>query len=179
MDSNGRQPSAAPARRVWSFGRCSFDEARWSLLVEDRAVEIEAKPLDILIELLEHAGEVVTKDELLDAVWPGVTVVEGSLPTAISKLRKALGEDGEQMIVTVPRIGYRFIGPVSVRTLPNTEARALPFAPGMALPDRPHWHFVERLGLSTSNEVWRIQHEKTRELRVVKFASDPRGRRAL
>src|SRR3546814_6538363 len=53
-----------------------------------------------LHELLLRAGEVVTKDEILDAVWPGLTVVEGSLATAISKLRKALGGDADAIIAT-------------------------------------------------------------------------------
>ncbi len=79
------------------------------------AVEIEGKPLDILLELLRHAGEVVTKGELIEAVWPGVTVAEGSLTTAMSKLRRAIGDVADSVIVTVPRIGYRLTGPVAVR----------------------------------------------------------------
>ena len=58
-----------------------------------------------------HAGEVVTKGELLEAVWPGTAVVDGSLATAISKVRKLLGDDDE-VIVTVPRVGYKLAVPV-------------------------------------------------------------------
>jgi hypothetical protein len=71
------------------------------LRVKGRAVELESKPLDILLQLLLHAGEVVTKEELLEAVWPDVMVVDGSLATAVSKLCKAMGDDDHPVIVTV------------------------------------------------------------------------------
>jgi len=70
-----------------------FDESRLELRVKEKPVELELKPLEVLIQLLVHAGEAVTKDQLLDAVWPGLSVVDGSLATAVSKLRKALGDD--------------------------------------------------------------------------------------
>jgi DNA-binding winged helix-turn-helix (wHTH) protein len=63
------------------------------LKVKGRAVDLEAKPLDLLRQLLLHAGEVDTKDELLESVWPDVIVVDGSLATAVSKLRKAMGDE--------------------------------------------------------------------------------------
>ena len=99
------------ATHVWRFASCEFDELRFELRVRGAAVEIETKPLDVLHQLLLHAGEVVTKDELLETVWPGTAVVDGSLATAVSKLRKALGT-AQHAIVTVPRIGYRLTGPV-------------------------------------------------------------------
>src|SRR3546814_14902803 len=83
-----------------------------------------------LHELLLRAGEVVTKDEILDAVWPGLTVVEGSLATAISKLRKALGGDADAIIATVPRVGYRLVAPVAVNSIDTPLAPRFAFAPG-------------------------------------------------
>jgi TolB-like protein len=73
-------------------------------------VEIEGKPLEVLHQLLLRAGDVVSKEELLDAVWPGVSVVDASLATAVSKLRKALEDD--TIIKTIPKVGYRFCGAV-------------------------------------------------------------------
>ena len=90
---------------VWRFADCEVDELRRELRVRGLTIDLEAKPWEVLHQLLLHAGEVVTKDELLDAVWPGLTVVDNSLATAISKLRKALGDDS--MVLTVPRVGYR------------------------------------------------------------------------
>ena len=97
--------------RVWRFGDCQFDELRCELRVKGELTELEAKPLEVLHQLLLRPGQVIGKQELLDAVWPEVSVVEASLTTAISKLRKALG-DQENIIKTVPRIGYRLAVPV-------------------------------------------------------------------
>jgi DNA-binding winged helix-turn-helix (wHTH) protein/serine/threonine protein kinase len=171
-------PRESSLRRLWTFGHCVFDEARWLLTVNDATVDLEGKPLEILLEMLRHAGEVVTKGELLDTVWPGVAVVEGSLTTAISKLRKALGDQAD-LIVTVPRIGYRLTGRVTSQLIAPQAPKALPIEPGMPVHDRPNWRFVDRLNLSAASEVWRIEHVKTRELHVIKFASDGGRLRAL
>ena len=76
-------------QRRWSFAGCTFDESNWALSVGGDRVAIETKPLEMLRELLLRAGNVVTKDALLDSIWPDVTVVEASLPTAVHKLRLA------------------------------------------------------------------------------------------
>lgn len=106
--------------RRWRFGDAVFDEGSWTLVVAGRRIPLEAKPMLLLHELLLQAGDVVTKDELLDRVWPGLSVVEASLPTAIGKLRRALGPASEEegFIETVPRVGYRLAIPVCVEACP-------------------------------------------------------------
>jgi len=115
------RPGGVDRRRCrrWSFGGCVFDEANWTLSVDGKRVAIETKPLEVLRELVVRAGNVVSKNELLDAIWPDVTVVEASLPTAIHKLRLALGDDRCErcMIETVPAIGYRFAMAVEVEDM--------------------------------------------------------------
>lgn len=113
---------AIPSRPRWLFGDCAFDEANWSLTVGGQPIRIERKPLEVLRALLLRAGDVVTKDELLDSIWGDVTVVEASLPTAIRKLRIAIGDgrDGRRFIETVPTVGYRFAAPVD-RSRPSPE----------------------------------------------------------
>lgn len=106
--------------RLWIFAGCEFDELRLELRVHGKPVELELKPLEVLLQLLRHAGEVVTKEELLEAVWPGLMVVDGSLATAVSKLRKALGDDESSVLLTVPRVGYRLAVPV--QTKPSAAA---------------------------------------------------------
>ena len=96
--------------RVWQFGECEFDELRYELRVCGKVVELEGKPLEVLHQLLLRAGDTVRKEDLLEAVCPGVLVVDASLATAVSKLRKALGE--EEIIKTVPKVGYRISVPV-------------------------------------------------------------------
>jgi DNA-binding winged helix-turn-helix (wHTH) protein len=122
MDAiRGMRAAHRRQRRCWRFASAVLDEASWTLQVDGRRIPLEAKPLELLHELLLRAGDVVTKDELLDAVWPGLMVVEASLPTAIMKLRRALGDEkGEGAIIeTVPRIGYRLAVPVALDLLPE------------------------------------------------------------
>lgn len=113
-------------RRRWSFANCLFDEANWVLTVAGRRVAIERKPLEMLRVLLQRKGELVTKEELLDAVWPDVEVVEASLPTAVRKLRRALGDDRRKrpIIQTAPRLGYRLAVPVEMEVESGDAAAA-------------------------------------------------------
>jgi DNA-binding winged helix-turn-helix (wHTH) protein/serine/threonine protein kinase len=158
--------------RLWSFAGREFDESRLELRVNGKPVELELKPLEILVELLLHAGEVVTKDELLDAVWPGLTVVEGSLSTAIHKLRKALEDEESTIVLTVPRVGYRLGTLVHSKAIRASPPMAeLGFKEGDAVPGREHWRLVRTLDVSAGSEVWLAMHPRTRELRVFKFAS--------
>lgn len=166
-------------RRRWSFAGACFDEGAWTLTVGGQPVALEAKPLELLHELLLNAGEVVTKDELFDLVWPGVTVVESSLATAISKLRKALGDSDGLIIETVPRIGYRLVAPVGVESLAATVGPRFAFAAGDVVPGRPQWRLQAALGDTGAADVWRARHDKTGELRVFKFADAPDRLRAL
>ena len=79
-----------------------------------RELALSPKAFDLLIHLLRHAGTLVTKRELLDAIWPTAFVEEGILTVHVSALRKALGDESAspQYIQTVPKSGYRFIAPV-------------------------------------------------------------------
>jgi DNA-binding winged helix-turn-helix (wHTH) protein/TolB-like protein len=123
-------PRDEPLGRVWHFGECEFDELRYELRVRDRVVDLEGKPLEVLHQLLLRAGDTVRKEDLLESVWPGVLVVDASLATAVSKLRKVLGE--EEVIKTVPKVGYRISVPVR-RTISRPELVA-PKANGNKLP---------------------------------------------
>jgi DNA-binding winged helix-turn-helix (wHTH) protein len=122
----GTVPADRRQGRRWRFASAVFDEVRWALFVDGHIVPIEAKPLELMHELLLRAGEAVSKDELLDAVWPEVAVVEASLATAVFKLRHALGDDGDgsRIIETVPRIGYRLAVPVEVENSSPSATKA-------------------------------------------------------
>ncbi len=155
----------------WTFGVVEFNEAAWELRVGGMAVDIERRPLDVLGCLLRHAGEVVTKDELLDAAWSGRIVVEGALTNAIGKLRKAIGDEEQRIIATVPRVGYRFLGKVE-RRLIERRAAGTQLATGDAVPRRPNWRLAQPLDQSGAGEVWLAEHAKTHERRVFKFSFD-------
>ncbi|HVJ55575.1 MAG TPA: winged helix-turn-helix domain-containing protein [Aliidongia sp.] len=92
------------------------------LIAGGETVHVGAKALDILTVLIEAGGDLVTKDELLDQIWPGIVVEEHNIQVHVSALRKALGDEAG-WIVTVSKRGYRFVGPSSGS---RTEAPFLP-----------------------------------------------------
>ena len=158
--------------RLWRFADYEFDELARELRVKGKPVDLESKPLDILLQLLLHAGEVVTKEELLESVWPNVMVVDGSLATAISKLRKAMADEDHPAIVTVPRVGYRLAVPVYCKSVAASTGVELGFKPGDLVPGREQWRLVRPMDISGSSEVWLAENPKTHEQRVFKFAAD-------
>jgi tetratricopeptide (TPR) repeat protein len=103
----------------FTFGDVIIDVAERRLTQRGRAVPVPPKTFDVLVELARRSGRLVTRRELLDAVWPGVFVEEGILTVHISTLRKALGDDREsaRYIETVAKSGYRLLpkggGPVA------------------------------------------------------------------
>src|ERR1700758_3909626 len=101
---------------VASFGPFRLFMAERLLEKADEPLELGSRALDILITLVERAGEVVTHKELISRVWPDVIVEEANLRVHIAGLRKALGDgrDGARYIVTVPGRGYSFIAPVTL-----------------------------------------------------------------
>lgn len=156
----------------WRFGPVEFDEARHQLRVAGLDVDIEHKPLEVLSLLLRHAGEVVTKQELFDQVWAGRVTVDHVLATAVSKLRKELDVAGESRIATVPRVGYRFDGPVERIAVGRAQASPLALASGQPVPGRPHFLLERQLGRTLGSEVWLARQPRSRDTRVFKFALD-------
>jgi DNA-binding winged helix-turn-helix (wHTH) protein len=93
----------------FGFGPFQLDEAGRVLRLADREIALQPRVFDLLVCLVQNRERVVPKDELLDKLWPDVTVTEGSLQRAISTLRAALREGGmEEAVRSFPRIGYRF-----------------------------------------------------------------------
>jgi predicted ATPase/DNA-binding winged helix-turn-helix (wHTH) protein len=98
----------------WSFPPFRLDPVTGSLWRDEQLVPLPPKPFAVLACLVEYAGQVVTKEALLDAVWPETAVTEGVLKGCIRQLRRVLGETTgtPQYIATVHRRGYRFVAPV-------------------------------------------------------------------
>ena len=94
---------------TFSFGRFELYPATRELRMDGRPVSIGARAFDVLHTLVERRQRLVTKNELLDAVWPGLVVEENNVQVQISTLRKLLGPSA---IATVPGRGYRFTAPV-------------------------------------------------------------------
>jgi predicted ATPase/DNA-binding winged helix-turn-helix (wHTH) protein len=98
-----------------SFGPFSLLTAERLLKKADESIPLGGRALDILIALVERAGEVVTHRELISTVWPGVTVEDANLRAQIAALRKALGDgrDGARYVSNVAGRGYCFVAPVT------------------------------------------------------------------
>ena len=107
------------------FGVFEADLDACELRKQTRLVKLQVQPYQILKLLLEHPGEVVSRDELCRCLWPGGTFVdfEHSLNTAIRRLREALSDSPENpiFIETLQRRGYRFIAPVTQVTVPQED----------------------------------------------------------
>lgn len=102
-------------KRVYEFGPFRLDERERALFCDGAPVRLTPKTFDVLRVLLESGNCLVEKDRLFRSVWGGVHVDEGVLTRAISDLRKALGQNGDQSwIETVPKFGYRFSSEVRV-----------------------------------------------------------------
>ncbi len=119
--------------RVYEFSDFQVDVRERRLLRQGHAIPLTIKVFETLTALLERAGRLVTKDELMSHIWPDTVVEENNLNQNISILRRALGEqrDGQRFIETVPRVGYRFVANV---TEPGSESRlVLPTPPAAAV----------------------------------------------
>jgi DNA-binding winged helix-turn-helix (wHTH) protein len=109
------QQTGAPSAIRLRFGPFELNVAERSLKKANQVIPLGGRAYDILIALLEKAGEVVAKSELIAKAWPDVTVEEGSLRVHLSALRKALGDGqfGNKYIASIQGHGYSFIAPVA------------------------------------------------------------------
>ena len=127
--------AASRMPRAYRFDQYCVD------LVQNRVTGLDGVPLavssrayDVLVFLIENRTRVVSKDDLLKAVWPRVVVEENNLTQAISTLRRALGDmrDTSRFIITVPGRGYRFVGDVKVDVEEPATSPAAPAAEAVA-----------------------------------------------
>ena len=107
---------SAETRVLYEFGKFRCDPREHLLLCDGKPVSLSPKSFEILLALIRSNGQLVTKDELMQQVWPDSFVEEANLTVNISALRKVLGEGpgGPHYIETVPKRGYRFIAEVAV-----------------------------------------------------------------
>jgi DNA-binding winged helix-turn-helix (wHTH) protein/tetratricopeptide (TPR) repeat protein/TolB-like protein len=115
----------------YAFGPFRLMPARRTLVRHDTPVALTPKAFDTLVALVERRDRVVSREELLDLLWPGMAVEEANLTQQVFLLRKALDDSsgGEQYIATVPRRGYRFVKDVAVLHSPAGEPIVRPAAP--------------------------------------------------
>lgn len=165
------------ATHLYRFDDVEFDESTGLLSVAGRAVEIEPRPRELLVELLRRPDEVVSRDELLATLWDGRATVDNVLSNAVNKLRRALGPTAARRLVTLPRAGYRLTGPFERIVQRPRAAPPASLSPGLQVPGRPGWVLDRALGHPASGRVWLASGDGER--RVFKFADDPERLTAL
>ena len=122
--------SEAPLDHVFRFEGFTLDAGRRELRRGAATVDLRPKCLDLLTCLLRRAGQVVTKNELMEQVWLDLVVTDESLTRCISDIRQALGDAEQTIIKTVPRRGYVLVSPVVSETpMPAEWAAAVDPAP--------------------------------------------------
>ena len=97
-----------PAHEIYSFDEFRLDVTRGCLFRGDDEIKLRPKSFDVLKFLTENQGRLVSKDELIESVWRGMAVTDDSLVQCMKDIRRAIGDDHQEIIKTVPRRGYIF-----------------------------------------------------------------------
>jgi adenylate cyclase len=128
---------------IQTFGPFRLDAEADILFRGTEPLQVGKRALALLRVLIEQPGAPVSKDALIEAAWAGLAVEESNLPVQIAALRRVLGEEpgGDKWIETLPRRGYRYVGPTVTATAPSHQnlarSQSEPALPQPALPDRP------------------------------------------
>ena len=121
--------------KIYTFGPFRLDADAGILFRGTEPAELGQRAVALLRRLLERAGEPVSKDALIEAAWPGLAIEESNLTVQIAALRRIFGEEGgAAWIETLPRRGYRYVGPAVATDRPPAAANA---QASLALPDKP------------------------------------------
>jgi predicted ATPase/DNA-binding winged helix-turn-helix (wHTH) protein len=136
--ANGSRPKAPASCQKLRFGRFELSVGERTLRRDGQVLPLGGRALDILVYLADRPGEVIAKQELIDRVWPDVTVEEGSLRVHVAAIRKALGDGqfGDRYIANIKGRGYSFVGTV-VPLAGSTESRSDGSRQQGRLPVRP------------------------------------------
>jgi pimeloyl-ACP methyl ester carboxylesterase/DNA-binding winged helix-turn-helix (wHTH) protein len=97
---------------IFVFGDCEIDCDRRELRRDGAPIRVEPQVFDVLVQLIRHRNRVVSKDELMQAVWEGRVVSDDTVTSRVGAARRAIGDSGgrQQLIRTLPRRGFRFVG---------------------------------------------------------------------
>src|ERR1700733_1681869 len=113
--------------KLYRFGPFEADEKTGELRKQGRRLALQGQPLQVLLMLLNHPGQLVTRTEIQQALWPDGTFVDfdHGLNTAINKIREALGDSAAnpQFVETLAKRGYRFMAPIKVTGQEQAGAR--------------------------------------------------------
>src|SRR5438045_4635523 len=151
-------PSDSAATK-YTFGPFELDTASRSFSRGGQAVALAPKTFDTLLLLVENQGRVLTKAQMMSALWPDIFVEEANLSYQISTLRKAMGEQAA-WIETSPKVGYRFIGPVQQASTAPVEVIVPPRPAHSPLVIVAFAGALTALGLIVGWLGWNRNHDK-------------------
>lgn len=140
--SGGEPADCGSDARVWRFGRFEVDALRGTLISDGEQIHLRRKTFSVLQHFVTNPGRIVSKDELLQALWPGVVVTEDSLVQCVGELRAALDDQAQRLVKTVPRRGYMLDASVQalLSTTPAAAADDTPRDP-QPPPRRMRWRW--------------------------------------
>src|ERR1700736_6699991 len=116
-------------RALYRFADFTLDPLGGTIRRGENEIELRSKSVEVLAYIVEHHGRLVTREELMQAIWPDVAVNDESLTRCIADIRKALCDEQQRFIRTVPRRGYIFAAQVTTPVLefpPTPKPKALP-----------------------------------------------------
>ena len=142
---------------IYAFGPFRLDAAAGILFRGAEPVALGQRAIALLQILVEAAGNPISKDRLIEGAWPGLAIEESNLPVQIAALRRVFAEapGGERWIETLPRRGYRYVGPVAVKEQENQGAAGNE-QPALAPPDKPSLAVMSFTNMSGDPEQMRL-----------------------
>jgi len=144
--STGPTVGLGGSRREYSFARFTLDLESGFLRRDGAEVTLSPKAFEVLAYLVEHHGRLVTKTALIEAVWPDTAITDNSLAQRLLEIRRALNDESQQLIRTVPRRGYLFTAQVSspIVELPRRQPDPPGLEPVPAPPYQPRARLANR-----------------------------------
>ncbi len=179
MDPKQRAPRDAPRTGVLRWPGAELDLRSAQVRRGRQLLTLDRSSYEVLLALLLRAGQVLGKDDLLDAAWPGRVVSENSLAKAISRLRRELGDDAGAPLQSVHGYGYRWAGEVhwaDVEVAPAPPSGEDDWI-GVAVPKRPGWTFRRVLGRGERSVVLLADSDAGEAPRAVKLGLGEEGLR--